>query len=140
MHDPMTVAHEIRYPWHRYPKAKRLTEFEKTYRESFITIWHVDPERDGSDDSCGWFQRARHGDPNVLEKIVKRFEFSWDSNYISDSTGEPVFYGLFIPVTGEPRMSPYSIVLDLFFHAAIVVLGKDGGDWKPAEQYMNQNL
>lgn len=24
------------------------------YRETFITIWHKDPESDGSDDSCGW--------------------------------------------------------------------------------------
>jgi hypothetical protein len=78
MHDPMTVAHEIRYPWWKYrPWPKRvdhrddnkwvwdhgLKEEEKKgrslhwrdgYRESFIVIWHVDPERDGSDDSCGW--------------------------------------------------------------------------------------
>lgn len=32
MHDPMTVAFENKY----------------------ITVWHVDPETDGSDDSCGW--------------------------------------------------------------------------------------
>ena len=43
MHDPMTVAFEIRYPWKKYA--------------SFITIWHVDPEKDGSDDSCDWFHR-----------------------------------------------------------------------------------
>lgn len=40
MHDPLTVAFEIKYPW--------------KYRRTFITIWHVDPEDDGSDDSCGW--------------------------------------------------------------------------------------
>lgn len=55
MHDPMTVAFEIRYPWRAYPRAQRTTEFNRTYRNSFITIWHVDPECDGSDDSCGWF-------------------------------------------------------------------------------------
>lgn len=32
MHDPMTVA----------------------FRNKFMTIWHVDPETDGSDDSCGF--------------------------------------------------------------------------------------
>jgi len=55
MHDPMTVAFEIRYPWRKYGRSGR-DEFERTYRESFITIWHVDPELDGSDDSCGWFR------------------------------------------------------------------------------------
>lgn len=33
MHDPMTVAFDCR---------------------PLFTIWHVDPEADGSDDSCGW--------------------------------------------------------------------------------------
>jgi hypothetical protein len=82
MHDPCTVAFDIKYPWWKYrpwPKAKRhyrgtcspgheymwnrLTDAEKKgrashwvdgYRDTFATIWHVDPERDGSDDSCGW--------------------------------------------------------------------------------------
>lgn len=49
MHDPKTVAHDIRYPW----KNKH------GYRNSIITIWHVDPEKGAlgckSDDSCGWF-------------------------------------------------------------------------------------
>lgn len=80
MHDPMTVAHEIKYPWFHYrpwPKKDRrdpnpfrlkrcweeMSEAQKEardrhwpegYRETFITIWHVDPERYGSDDSCGY--------------------------------------------------------------------------------------
>jgi len=53
MHDPMTQAFEIKYPWLKYGKSGR-TKFEQEYRETFITIWHVDPETDGSDDSCGW--------------------------------------------------------------------------------------
>jgi hypothetical protein len=44
MHDPMTVAHEIKWPW----KNKH------GHRESIFTIWHVDPESDGTDDSCGY--------------------------------------------------------------------------------------
>lgn len=55
MHDPMTVAFEIRYPWKAYKNPRN--EFEKNYRSSFITIWHVDPEKGGSDDSCDWFWR-----------------------------------------------------------------------------------
>jgi hypothetical protein len=62
MHDPLTVAFEIKYPWRHYSRAERkkaTTPFDKewrrTYRNSFITIWHKDPELHGSDDSCGWF-------------------------------------------------------------------------------------
>lgn len=78
MHDPQTVAHEIKYPWWKHkpwPKkfrdsgdrrfswrrmqnegvtAGRDSFWENGYRNTFVTIWHVDPEKDGSDDSCGW--------------------------------------------------------------------------------------
>ena len=53
MHDPMTVAFEIRYPWHDKPTKT----WPKGYRHSFITIWHKDPETDGTDDSCDWSGR-----------------------------------------------------------------------------------
>lgn len=74
MHDPMTVAHEIKYPWYRHrpwPKRldhldtvdawERMNERERSrcdkgwrdgYREAMVTVWHVDPEKGGSDDSC----------------------------------------------------------------------------------------
>lgn len=54
MHDPCTVAFEIRSPFRR-------DGVFKGYRPSLITIWHVDPERNAgergtrSDDTCGWF-------------------------------------------------------------------------------------
>lgn len=80
MHDPMTVAHEIKYPWFDYKpwpkkfrrnpepfrmrraweempehlKEERSQSWPEGYRSAFITIWHVDPERGGSDDSCGY--------------------------------------------------------------------------------------
>lgn len=48
MHDPQTVAFEIKAPWFsRWPNGER-------YHKTLVTIWHVDPEKDGSDDSCGW--------------------------------------------------------------------------------------
>jgi hypothetical protein len=50
MHDPLTVAHEIKYPW----RDKPCNFFPKGYRKAFLTIWHKDPEKRGSDDSCGW--------------------------------------------------------------------------------------
>jgi hypothetical protein len=56
MYDPKTVAHEIKSPF----RGKPSRFFPKGYRKPLITIWHVDPERDGTDDSCGWFIRGRH--------------------------------------------------------------------------------
>lgn len=50
MHDPMTVAFEIKSPFaNRYDWGKKWGD-----RPSLITIWHVDPERDGTDNSCGF--------------------------------------------------------------------------------------
>jgi len=49
MHDPLTVAFNIKRPW---PYRGFHNEW---YWPSLITIWHVDPEKGGSDDSCGWF-------------------------------------------------------------------------------------
>ena len=45
----MTVAWEIRSLINRKSKM-----FPKGYRNSLVTVWHVDPERGGSDDSCGF--------------------------------------------------------------------------------------
>ena len=60
MHDPMTVAFSIRWPW-----------FWKTYRPSIVTIWHVDPETDGSDDSCGWsFPRLTKRQRSIMEHLA----------------------------------------------------------------------
>lgn len=71
MHDPSSVALEIRYPWLAYSRAEReasTSDFVKTYREPFITIWHEDPESDGSDDSCDWFNHK--GKLNEKERAV----------------------------------------------------------------------
>jgi hypothetical protein len=46
MHDPMTQAFEIKQFWQK--------KSEWGYKPPFITVWHVDPEKDGTDDSCGW--------------------------------------------------------------------------------------
>lgn len=60
MHDPNTVAHEIIVGSH-----------------CLVTIWHVDPELDGSDDSCGWFSpKITDRDKEIIEEIV-----SWDKKF-----------------------------------------------------------
>lgn len=60
MHDPMTVVFEIKNPL--------VKPSQYGYRPSFITVWHVDPERDGTDDSCDWF--GRHLSPDEHEAAM----------------------------------------------------------------------
>lgn len=86
-----------------------------------ISIWHKDPCCDGSDDSCGRFVRSRHGDPAVVEKIIKRFEFDWDRTYTSEGSGTVYFSGYFCP-NGDPNHSVYAIVLNLFLSAAFEMM------------------
>lgn len=85
MHDPMTVAHEIKSPFYK------MTPYGTKYRKGLVTIWHVDPETDGTDDSCGWFVRGRHVDKVILEKIQKEFRFQLKHNYWWYSNGEMKF-------------------------------------------------
>lgn len=56
VHDPLIVAFEIKNPF-------RVRKIENhTFRDTWITIWHCDPESDGTDDSCGWTY------PNIPEE------------------------------------------------------------------------
>ena len=49
MHDPMTVAFDIRIPkfWQKKRHGIRPNI-------GLLTIWHVDPEKDGDENSCDW--------------------------------------------------------------------------------------
>lgn len=60
MHDPLTVAWQVPNPFAR-PYDWKSSRWRD--RPALVTIWHVDPERDGSDDSCGWsYPRASEAD------------------------------------------------------------------------------
>ena len=69
MHDPMTQAFNIRLPW------------QEKY-SSFITIWHVDPEKPGTenrrDDSCGWFDRSPGPYADAVAYLLKDQSFMHD--------------------------------------------------------------
>lgn len=80
MHDPSTVAFEIRYPWFK-TVGKGPTAWR--YHPSMITVWHEDPmdfsgyskeERENlrSDDSCDWWNRCERPFP---KHIHPRFHF-----------------------------------------------------------------
>lgn len=96
MHDPCTVAHEIKYPW----KGKPDKFYPKGRRDTFITIWHNDPEKDGTDDSCGWFMRPSHGDREMLDRIKKDFLFDWTHGWYDEND--------------KPLQSVMSIALGMF--------------------------
>lgn len=128
MHDPMTVAFEIRWPFSR-----------KEHKPRIATIWHVDPERDGTDDSCGWFIRPRHGSKDVLDLIIQRYEFDWDGVFKSE-TNRTYLCGLFAP-NGEPHFSVPGVVLNLFFLAAGVIFESDGHtNWRKAGRFIQKHL
>jgi hypothetical protein len=83
MHSPETVAFEIKNIFVKKDKWG--------YRPSLITIWHHDTEKDGTDDSCGWFIRPRHADQKVLNEIKSEFDFNFKHNYWFDKEGRQVF-------------------------------------------------
>lgn len=90
MHDPMTQAFVIRYPWKRSRVPKSLVGTKYEHGE-FITIWHVDPEkrypgRGRDDDSCDWFGSYRPLDPREMTIV----EALWDLQTVVEN--EP-FYG-----------------------------------------------
>ena len=64
MHDPMTVAFTIH---NRLARPKTWASGSKFWPH-LITIWHVDPEKGGSDDSCDWF--GSHRPLNAREKAL----------------------------------------------------------------------
>lgn len=124
MHDPHTLAHEINIPWFKGKKIR------------IASIWHIDPEKDGTDDSCGWFMRARHGDPKMREKIEKAIAFGFDRTFTSESSNHTYNVGLFAP-DGTPAMSVHAIVLNMFYTAIHAYFNSD---WKKSKKWMQENL
>lgn len=114
MHDNQTLAHTI-----------TLSRKDKYgHREPFITIWHCDPETDGTDDSCGWFPRARHGDQKILEKIKSEFDFNLKHHYWFDENGVQIF-------------STIGTML-LMYRTALYVV--NDGDRSKTEKFMTKHL
>ena len=119
MHDPSTVAFEIKFPWWRTFHGKR-------YFAPFITIWHEDPETDGSDDSCGWFKRARHCDQDKLKAFEGDLKFDWDAEW-----------GGYFDASGRPLYSVSAIVLNAVRQAAWHHYGKSR---RKRDRFMRKHL
>lgn len=80
MHDPMTVAFTVPRPWphiKRPPNGKRHVEWP-----AMITIWHVDPETDGSDDSCGWARPPLSDADKTLAAEIADWDARWPYYFV----------------------------------------------------------
>jgi hypothetical protein len=150
MHDPQSLICNIRIPIPFMAKAR------KEYRGGYIQIadiWHKDPCKDGSDDSCGRFMRARHGDPELMDKVVGLLSDDWDRTYQSspedyaddlDEYGPHInkvrFLGMFRP-NGQPLMSSHGIVLNIYFRVLLEHFkGSHEQRRKKAYAYMNRHM
>lgn len=118
MHDPMVKAFNIKSPF----RDKPCKFFPKGYRNDLITIWHVDPCKDGTDDSCGWFMRSRHGKPEVLKRIINAYERDWKDLFEDD---------------GTPRLSTIGTVVNLFNSAVHEYYQYD---WDKKKRFMEKHL
>lgn len=111
-------------------------------------LWHHDPCTDHTDDSCGWFMRARHGDEAVVKRAVERLEWDWDRTYKSSEedyaddleeygphNNAVRFTGMFRP-NGEPVMSTSGIVLNIYFAVLFEVMK----DRRKVVKYLNAHL
>lgn len=132
MHSPKTVAHEI-YLWSKKKKNGH-------YRSPIITIWHKDPETDGTDDSCGWSIRLRHADQQVFKKIVNEFESEWDRTFTIEN--RTYNCGWFNP-EGENILSVQGIVFNMYLYASKIVFNpydkiSPTKAWKKAYNFMDK--
>lgn len=116
MHDPMTVAHEIHWPFRK----------KGEYHEPLLTIWHRDPEHGGSDDSCDWFGGRKGLKEDVLGKIEATFLFEGrdggQMSWFAESEYAPDLIGV--------GLSMFRIAANCYY-----------GAWsKKADRFLNDNL
>jgi hypothetical protein len=85
MHDPSTVAFEMHGPrglFYKWKRERALKRDDGSYGQikwvdPIATIWHVDPETDGSDDSCGFSRpKLSKRDKAIIKDAVK-----WDLKF-----------------------------------------------------------
>lgn len=66
----MTVAFEIKLPW----RSNRTAFSPRGSRSTLITIWHVDPCTNGTDDSCGWHYPPLSAEDRALAREMASWE------------------------------------------------------------------
>lgn len=115
MHDPMTLAFEIKRPWPEPPSALFPDKREPFY-PSLVDIWHVDPETDGTDDSCGFvfpkftkFQLERLKSLAWNEARQPYFLRIWGKQWEGDrAEAEMLYRGLALTVASALDVDDYT--------------------------------
>lgn len=111
MHDPCTLVGDFQIRGHR-----------------IVTVWHKDPETDGSDNSCDWFG-GRHVDKDIVHKVASSFAYQMKNGMYGGWFKEG---GL-----GRPNFSPMAIGIAMFHIAS----GNMMGFWKRRQRrFMADNL
>lgn len=136
MHDPKSVAFEIKNPFFKKDKYG--------YKPSVITIWHNDPCTDSTDDSCGSFIRERHVPKKIIEDVVKEFESEWDITFKGEGENGFIYNRGWFNPEGENIVSVRGIVLNMYIYAAKIALNPDGKIgpgkmWDKAFKFINDN-
>src|SRR5688572_5406081 len=95
MHDSMTVAFEIKWPIPRTVTLASGHSWKDHY--TLITIWHKDPESDGSDNSCGYsVPKLTNRERKIIDEVVK-----WEESF-------PYYSSPYLPVTQVDPKYDYS--------------------------------
>lgn len=125
-----------------YDPSTMVKCFKWLFTETpLLTVWHVDPETDGSDDSCDWFggKKLTTNQKKTRDRIAQRFEHKWNR----ESPYE--WCGWFMPkgavngkwCDGEPNYSTHALVLSMFRIAA----NEHFGHWsKRADDFLRHNI
>ena len=71
MHNPNTLAFRICRPWPTRSKSFGW------YWPDWVHVWHVDPQRDGTADSCGWSSpHLTEKDRAIVENLMR-----WEADF-----------------------------------------------------------
>jgi hypothetical protein len=97
MHDPSTVAFEIHGPRGLYYRRKREKALQRNdpdwtrikHVDPIAVIWHVDPEWDGSDDSCGFsYAKLAREEREKASQVAKEMSGKLEGMFGQSSTGK----------------------------------------------------
>ncbi len=112
MHDPMTLICD--FPSYRFREKHK-------WAPHLFTLWHVDPEHDGSDNSCDWFG-GKNLDPDQVKKVEEMFLFESRDDGTMSWFGD----GKYAPELLGVGISMFRIAANVYF-----------GHWSPkAERFL----
>jgi hypothetical protein len=72
VHDPLTVAFEVRQPW---PRRRRSHAGGGLYWPTMVTVWHREPGGHDSGEVCKHYTRSRNGDGTWQTKVLHGWRF-----------------------------------------------------------------